>query len=219
MRLSNRDQSGKCPGREPRGAEECAKVFHLDKGNTRTLTAQAPESHFVFVNPGDNLPMPRYVQQPALKAAVKAYQERTGKKQEEVAQELGTTLGTLRQWLNNKARMPELSSLQKISKLTKVSVMEFIDDPGADYVGLDLSNESEETRFLAKMVIKGAKSGNLTDEQKTFILQDLQTAIERAILASAREPGQGRADHLGREPNVLPHPSSGLPGRTPRPKR
>lgn len=162
--------------------------------------------------------MSRYVQQPALKAAVKAYQERTGKKQEEVAQELGTTLGTLRQWLNNKARMPELSSLQKISKLTKVSVVEFIDDPGADYAGLDLSNESEETRFLAKMVIKGATTRNLSDEQKTFILQDLQTAIERATLAPPREPGGGRADHPGAQPNVIPHPSVGLPRRTPRPK-
>lgn len=219
MGLRKRDEPRNGARREPAEAEECAKVVHPDKGNTPTLTAQAGRSYFVFHAPGNNLPMPRYVQQPALKAAIKAYQARTGKKQNEVAEELGTTLGTLRQWLNNKERRPELESLQKISALTKVSVMEFIDDPGADYAGQDLSNESEETRFLAKAVIKGAKSKDLTDEQKIFILQDLKTAIERAMLAPARTPGQGREDHPGREPNIQPHPALGLPRRSPRPKR
>lgn len=219
MGLSKSRNPGKLPGGEASKAEQRTKVVHPLQGNTQTLIAQAPGSHFVFAKPGNNLPMPRYVQQPALKAAVKAYQERTGKKQQEVAEELGTTLGTLRQWLNNKDRKPELESLQKISRLTKVSVMEFIDDPGADYAGLDLSNESEDTRFLARMVIKGAKSRDLTDEQKTYILQDLQTAIERAALAPPRGPGKGGGDHSGGEPNIHTHSSSIAPRRTPRAKR
>lgn len=193
--FGNRSKPGKLARRDAGKAEQDTKIVHAPKGNTQALMVQGARSRFIFASLGNNLPMPRFIQQPALKAAIKAYQKRTGKKQEEVARELGTTLGTLRQWISNKDRRPELESLQKISALTKVSVTEFIDDPGADYAGLDLSSESEETRFLARMIIKGAKSRDLTDEQKTFILQDLQRAVERAALAPAKGPGAKGSDH------------------------
>ena len=163
--------------------------------------------------------MSRYIQQPALKVAVKAYQARTGKTQQEVAEALGTTLGTLRQWLNNKERRPELESLQKISALTRVSVMQFIDDPGADYAGQDLSQESEDTRFLASMIIRGVMKKDLSDEQKGYILQDISRAVDRVASMPPGPAAPGRADHPGAKPDVQPGPSTGGPGRTPRPRK
>lgn len=219
VRFRHPGSPGKLTRRETGRPEDGAEVVHPYKGNTLALTVQGQGSYFVKPMGSHNLPMARYVQQPALKAAVRAYQDRTGKKQEEVARELGTTLGTLHQWLNNKNRRPELENLQKISALTRVSVSEFIDDPGADYAGHDLSQESEETRFLAKMVIKGARAKDLTDEQKIFILQDTERAIERALLASARDTSVRGADHPGAKPDLQPGPATSGPRRTPRPKR
>lgn len=217
--LSNISQLGKLPGGDTRLFELASEVRHRSKGNTPALTVQAPKSYSFEVITDDNSVMSRYIQQPALKVAVKAYQARTGKTQQEVAEALGTTLGTLRQWLNNKERRPELESLQKISALTRVSVMQFIDDPGADYAGQDLSQESEDTRFLASMIIRGVMKKDLSDEQKGYILQDISRAVDRVASMPPGPAAPGRADHPGAKPDVQPGPSTGGPGRTPRPRK
>jgi len=217
--FSDLSSSGELPWGYSRVSEFASEVCHRPKGNTPALTLQAPKSYSLEVITDHNPVMSRYIQQPALKIAVKAYQARTGKTQQEVAEALGTTLGTLRQWLNNKERRPELESLQKISALTRVSVTQFIDDPGADYAGQDLSHESEETRFLASMIIKGVMKKDLSDEQKVYILQDIARAVDRVGSMPPGAPALGGSNHPGAKSDVQPGPPAGGTSRSPRPKK
>lgn len=219
MGLGNLGKPGKLPGCDPRLLEFGPEVAHTTQGNTLALTVQASRSYSRHCRGDHNSGMPRYVQQPALKLAVKSYQARTGKTQQEVAEDLGTTLGTLRQWLNNKERKPELESLQKISALTRVSVMQFIDDPGRDYAGQDLSQESEETCFLASMIIRGVMKKDLTDEQKDYILQDISRAVDRVASMPPGASGSHGKDRAGKGQGVQPGAPPANPRRTPRPKR
>lgn len=216
MRLGNARAQGQRPRGQAGVTEDRAKVGHPVEGNTAALTLQALGSHFINDLAAHTWAMSRFPQQVRLKAAVKAYQERTGKTQEEVAADLGTTLGTLRQWLNNKARKPELETLQKISALTKVSVAEFIDDPGREYAGQDLSDHSEEDRFFASMVIKGVLTKDLTDDQRRFIIEDVFRAVDRVRALGAPGARAGRSDHPGAKPGGEPGDAGTDPGRPPR---
>lgn len=107
-----------------------------------------------------------YLQQPSLKKAIRDYQKRSGKTQAQVAEELGTSLGVLRQWLNNKTRRPELASLQRISALTGVSVTEFIDDPAQPGTSPALG---EMDRMFVRLVETDVTK--LTDRQKLSLYE------------------------------------------------
>lgn len=167
--LCSWDHPRQLPWGQPCFLEDISEVLltgHVKNTNTATLTLQGAGSYSLADNTVHNLCMSRYLQQPALKAAIKAYQARTNKTQSEVAGDLGTTLGTLRQWLNNKNRRPELESLQKISALTGVSVSEFIDDPGRPGAAPTLG---EMDRMFVRMI--EADVTQLSEKQKLSLYE------------------------------------------------
>ena len=69
-----------------------------------------------------------WAQVEAFHQALKAYQEKTGKTQAQVAGDMGTSYGTLRFWLSG-TRSPKLDNLIRAAELFDVPVTNFMDAP------------------------------------------------------------------------------------------
>jgi transcriptional regulator with XRE-family HTH domain len=143
------------------------------------------------------------------------YQASTGKTQDEVAHDLGTTYGTLRFWLAG-TRQPSLPTLQAASKLFKCSVTEFLDDPGRIYAGQDLSDQSEEDRFFASLIIKTTQAKDLSSEQRQWIIEDVFRAVDRVRALGTRGSGRPALDFPRPKSDQDTDSEGGDPGRPPR---
>jgi transcriptional regulator with XRE-family HTH domain len=116
----------------------------------------------------------------AFSAHIKAYQEKTGKTQAEVAADLGMALASLRQLLYQKARQASLETCQKAATLFGCSVTEFIDDPGSKPGGVDLpSDASPIQRWWFEQSIQALGDEELDDDDRRSIFDDLLRDIEK----------------------------------------
>ena len=123
-------------------------------------------------------------QREKFKAMVKAYQNGTGKSQEQVAEELDVARSSLRFWLYQKKRKPSLEILQRSAKLFGCSVTEFVDDPaagprvpGVDQVAwLDLT---ERERVIAGSMFDDITAGDLTEEDKDMLYAAWKAELEK----------------------------------------
>lgn len=90
-----------------------------------------------------------WAQVEAFHQALKGYQERTGKTQAQVADELGTSYGTLRFWLSG-TRSPKRENLIRAAGLFGVPVTDFMDAP----VFADMKTEvlDERGRFIKRVM-------------------------------------------------------------------
>lgn len=158
-------------------------------------------------------------QRPQFVEHVKAYRLREKVKLADIAKSLGLEESTLKDYLYREDTRASLEVLQKASKLFRVSVTEFIDDPGAPIAGQDMSQDSEEDRFFAKMLIKGVRPRDLTDEQKQFIIEDTFRIVARIRAMAAPGMVGARENPPGSQPDLHSDIPSPGPRRTPRTKR
>ena len=147
---------------------------------------------------------------------VKAYRLREKVRLRDIAPLLGIEESTLKDYLYRNDLRPSLEVLQKASKLFKVSITQFIDDPGALIGGQDLSDHSEETRFFAKMIVKGVATKDLTDEQRAYIIEDLFRTVDRIRTLPIGRVGASGTNQAGNKPDDEPRVLSPNSHRTPR---
>jgi len=123
----------------------------------------------------------------AFKKRLKEYQARTGKTQAQVAKDLGTTYGTLRFWLSG-TRPPRVENLQAAVILfgNGCSLSEFIDDPGKEIAGVDVTQLSEKRRFLAGLMFEGITAEGLSDEDAQLLYEDWLANLNRLRALKAR---------------------------------
>ena len=193
MGFSQARPAGEFPRGDPSSGQDSTKIDHANKHSSHALLAQGVESYFPDDAKGDNDGMTRWPQQQRLRDLVKQYQSDTGATQAKIAEELGTTVGTLRQWLYNKTRQPELETLQRLAGFFKVPVTDFIDNPGEKVIGHDLTNLSDQARFLLTMIVKDYAAEDLSDEDRRFLAEDYLRSRERlrTLRATASEPARG----------------------------
>lgn len=144
---------------------------------------------------------------------VTAYLAKSGGKRESLS------LSHLRNCLYRKDKTMSFEILKASSAIFHKSVTNYIDDPGALIAGEDLSEESEDTRFLARTLVKGVTSKDITSEQAIYMAEDVLRALARLRPAPARGPGAEPENPTRGQQNLhadLPSPG---PRRTPRPKR
>ena len=111
----------------------------------------------------------------AFRKVVADYQRRTGKKQLEVAAELGTTLGTLRGWLYSRVKKPSLDVLQRASALFGVSVTEFLDDPTPGDM-VSAPPLGERARFMRRVM--GSDLGAMSETEREAAFQAWKAIVE-----------------------------------------
>ena len=98
--------------------------------------------------------------------ALKAYQERTGLTQSQVAKELGTSYGTLRFWLSG-TRAPKLENMIKAATLFGVPVTDFMDAPVAG--DMTAAVLDERGRFMRRVM--GSDLAALTETEREAAFQ------------------------------------------------
>jgi transcriptional regulator with XRE-family HTH domain len=131
-----------------------------------------------------------WIQLESFKSRLKEYQARTGKTQVQVAEDLGTSYGTLRFWLAG-VRPPSLSTLQNAANIFGCSVSEFIDDPAKNIAGQNLSDSSEKKRFLAGLIVKDLRMEDLTDDDAEQIYRAAAKERDWILARKARRDGKG----------------------------
>lgn len=97
-----------------------------------------------------------WAQVETFRAHLKRYQEVTKKTQAQVADDLGTTYGTLRFWLSG-TRPPKVENMKKAATLFGCRVTDFIDDPMEVPPGIDpekWTQVSEKSRVLASAMFE-----------------------------------------------------------------
>ena len=127
----------------------------------------------------------------ALRRRIREYQDRTGRTQAEVAEDLGTTYGTLRWWLAG-VRPPKNANLQNIVAVLgpPCSMAEFIDDPGSPPAGLpaDLWDQaSDQDRALAMAILEDLQGIPETEKAAYYQLWKQGIAIGRARVQAEKK--------------------------------
>lgn len=170
-------------------------------------------------------------QREVYRADLEEYLDRTGKTQAQFCDEVtaflvkdgrsrdSLSLSHLRNCLYRKDKYLSFEVLRGSAYVFKKSVMNYIDDPVAPIAGLDMSNDTEEDRFFAKMLIKGARQKDLTGEQKQFVIEDLFRTVARIHALATPGMGQPREDPSRVQPDLHPDLPSPGPRRTPRVKK
>lgn len=131
-----------------------------------------------------------WAQLETFKKRLKEYQKKSGKKQVTVAEELGTTYGTLRFWLAG-VRPPGFPNLKRAALLFGCSVTEFIDDPGKKIAGHDVSYLSDQARFFAGLLVKDLAMEDLTDDDREQIYRAASKERDWILARKARRDGKG----------------------------
>lgn len=113
------------------------------------------------------------------KKRVRDYQDQTSKTQAKVAEDLGTSYGTLRFWLSG-VRPPKRENLQRAAALFGCSILEFIDDPGNGPEGIGISADrwakaSERDRTLLMQMFDGFL--DMPDEMKDLAVKQFRLAM------------------------------------------
>ncbi len=107
------------------------------------------------------------------------YQTRNGKTQQQVADDLGVSLGHLRNLLYRPGRRPSLEVIQRACGLFSVPVTDFVDNPAAQVGGQDLSSQTDQARFFATVIIKDMSAEDLSDEDRQELWEDFQRGLAR----------------------------------------
>ncbi len=170
------------------GGKEAFLHAHGSKCNSEPLTSQGPRSTCRMLLLGHHCRM--WTQLESFRKRLKEYQAKTGKTQAQVSVDLGTSYGTLRFWLSG-TRPPGLSTLQNAANLFGCSVTEFIDDPAGIIAGQDLSDRSEQTRFLAGLIVKDLALEDLTDEDRDHLYRAFAKERDWVLARKARRDGKG----------------------------
>lgn len=105
------------------------------------------------------------------KIQLKAYRERAGKTNAQVAVDLKTTPGTLKFWLSG-TRPPHIESLQWAATVFGCSVTEFVDDPNQEVAGQSTEGMSEKGRFLSSLMFDKFNAPDLTDEDREILFKE-----------------------------------------------
>jgi len=108
----------------------------------------------------------------------KSYQVKTGKTQAQVADDLGVSLPTFRNYLYG-SKTPGLATIQKAAVLFGCSITEFVDDPGAE-APTGPSEQKTELDQAREFIVDAMGSGitsRLTDDQ---ILSAYRVALKTA---------------------------------------
>lgn len=172
----------------PRGKKEVLQV-HVPKCNSIMLSSQGGRSTCPTLLVAHHSGM-AWVQLETFKKRLKEYQKATGKRQAQVAEDLGTTYGTLRFWLAG-VRPPGFPNLQRAAILFGCSVTEFIDDPGREIAGQDVSYLSDQARFFAGLFAKDVAMEDLNDEDREQIYRAATKERDWILARKARRDSKG----------------------------
>lgn len=202
-------------GEGDQGADVCHDLKCMPTGGR--VKASMPYTQFGHT--GHTLDMSDiWPQRQAFRARLGEFLERTRQTQAQFCDLIGVSLDHLRNALYRPAKRLSLDAIQRSAGIFGVSVTEFIDDPGAEILGQDLVYLSDQARFFASLMVKDMASEDLTDEDRKFIYQDFQSAIQRHRAVKARKaegPGPNSA-HKVQEDRIAP----GVPPlRVPRKKQ
>lgn len=125
-------------------------------------------------------------QRSAFRAKVTEYRTTQKITLAKVAELVGLEESTLKDYLYKRHIKPSLEVLQKAAALFGCSVTEFLDDPGAEIAGQDLSGLSESKRFAARVMMEDMKAEDLSDEDILTLMEDHRRALERLRAFKAR---------------------------------
>ena len=114
------------------------------------------------------------------------YQTNTRKNQQQAAEDLGVSLGHLRNLLYRPGRRPSLEVIQRACGLFGVPVTDFVDNPTAQVGGQDLSSQTDQARFFATVIIKDMSAEDLSDEDRQELWEDFQRGLARIRKRNAR---------------------------------
>lgn len=167
------------------GSKPIPNSAHTDKGNSETLLVQGVSEYLFPADTEHPIPMDSWPQQSVFRARIDAYKKAHGITQKQLAEELGTSLGTLRFWLYGDRR-PSLQSLQRVAALCGCSVTEFIDDPGQEIAGQVAPDLTEKRRVIASMMFDGVTSTDLSDEDAQLLFEDFIAMKSRLQALKAR---------------------------------
>jgi transcriptional regulator with XRE-family HTH domain len=118
--------------------------------------------------------MDAWPQREIFRACLKAYQENSGKSQEDVAGELGVARSSLRFWLYQQKRKPSFEVLKRAAKLFGCSVTEFVDDPAGAARVPGVAQDawaalSERDKVIGIAVFHDITADDLTEEDKDML--------------------------------------------------
>lgn len=82
---------------------------------------------------------------------IRDYLKKTGSRQADFAEKVGTTTGTLRQWLYNSRRKPDIKNLILVSSLLGCPITTFIDNPSENIPGIPVGKTEEERVMVRRM--------------------------------------------------------------------
>jgi len=82
--------------------------------------------------------------------------------------------------------MPPEEVKRKAAEIFGCSIFEFVDDPGGQAAGQDLTGLSDKRRFLARLMLEDLRAEDLTDEDVKILMEDHQRALERLRALKAR---------------------------------
>ncbi len=129
---------------------------------------------------------PIWVPLARFRAALDAYQLKTGGTQQKVADDLGIGLAFLRNILYGQKK-PGLETITKASALFNVPITEFLDDPGTSMVGQSVADLSEMKRFQATVMLQDMRSEDLTEQDWQTLFEDYIHARDRLRAMKARK--------------------------------
>lgn len=159
--------------------DQMADITHVNKGMTYLIRVKAKGSSNTKRRNAHNGPMDVWPQRMRFKVLLALYQTKNKKTQQKVADELGISLGHLRNIMYRDDRRPSLDVLKKACVLFGVSVTDFIDDPNALPAGQDMSDQSDQARFLATVMVQDLMASDLTDEDRQELWEDFQRGLAR----------------------------------------
>ena len=211
---------GEFPWREFAGKKMATKIVHAIHANAKMTIVKGDSVYSLEISKSHIADMDDiWTQRSIFKKDLDDYLAREGKTQGQFCDECGISLSYLRGVLYAPGKKFGIEVLQKASSIFRLSVTRWIDDPGGAISGQDLSDQSEEARFFASLMVKDVASKDLTDEDRRYLYEDHLRAIERLRQLRARGIGTPGADSPVPKPEQDRGGSGGRPRRTPRPKR
>jgi transcriptional regulator with XRE-family HTH domain len=131
--------------------------------------------------------MSKWVQLPAFISRVEAYQAETGENHLQIAERLGVSLSTFRNWLYGQ-KTPGFKAKQRAALLFGCDVNEFIDNGGADRpTSVDLTTFSEIDRYRFDQIIKTLGDERLSDNDRQMLFEDLRSRANWVLSLKAKK--------------------------------
>lgn len=167
--------------------DEVAKVGHVIESMAFRATVKPNRSSFGIETLAEDVEMNDvWPQRLRFRVLLALYQARNGKTQEQAAEDLGVSLGHLRNLCYRPGRRPSLELIRRASGLFGVALTEFVDSPGVQIGGQDLSSQSDQARFLSTVIVKDMSAEDLSDEDRQELWEDFQRGLARIRKRNAR---------------------------------